>query len=128
VSEYYHPQRAAGTLMAHRRHRASVDVLALPGLQDITAHVDFSAVAAAAAEAGGTTIGYTSQARFLIDCGIADLLRGDAADIRGWAPQAAALQTLLSEAEMGELFKVIAIARTPRELIGFGTGDRRESL
>ncbi|MEO8938058.1 MAG: SAM-dependent methyltransferase [Burkholderiaceae bacterium] len=128
ASEYYHPQRAGGTLMGHRRHRASIDVLALPGLQDITAHVDFSAVAVSAAESGGVTIGYTSQARFLIDCGIADLMRGDAADVRGWAPQAAALQTLLSEAEMGELFKVIAIARSDRDVIGFGAGDRRESL
>lgn len=128
ASEYYHPQRSEGTLMAHRRHRSSPDVLALPGLQDITAHVDFSAVAGVAEEAGGLTIGYTNQAGFLIDCGIAGLLTGSAEDPRAWAPQAAALQKLLSEAEMGELFKVIGIARTARELTGFGGSDRRESL
>ena len=128
ASEYYHPQRAGGTLMAHRRHRSSLDILAVPGLQDLTSHVDFSAVADAAADVGGAVIGYTSQASFLIDCGIAGLLRGDAADPAGWAPQAAALQILLSEAEMGELFKVIAIARRPRNLTGFGRTNRVDSL
>jgi SAM-dependent MidA family methyltransferase len=128
ASEYYHPQRSTGTLMAHRRHRASVDLLSGPGLRDLTAHVDFSAVAAAGREAGGSLIGYTSQAAFLIDCGIADLLRGDAAAMVDWAPQAAALQRLLSEAEMGELFKVIGLARGPRDLIGFQRSDRREAL
>ncbi len=128
ASEYYHRQRAGGTLMAHRRHRASLDILANPGLQDLTTHVDFSAVAAAARDAGGTTIGYTSQASFLIDCGIADLLLGNAIDPAAWAPQAAALQMLVSEAEMGELFKVIGIARRPRSLTGFARSDRRGAL
>ena len=127
-SEYYHPSRSAGTLMAHRRHRVSLDLLARPGLQDLTAHVDFSAVASAARAAGGTTIGYASQSAFLIDCGIGDLLHGDAIDPRSWAPQAAALQILLSEAEMGELFKVIGIARRERDLVGFGGTDRRGAL
>ena len=128
ASEYYHPQRAGGTLMAHRRHRASSDLLAFPGLQDLTSHVDFSAVAQAATGAGATVIGYTSQAAFLIDCGIADLLRGDAANAATWAPQAAALQILLSEAEMGELFKVIGIGRHARDLTGFRRSDRRGGL
>ncbi len=127
-SEYFHPQRSGGTLMAHRRHRSSVDVLAMPGLQDITAHVDFSAVADAAIGAGGHLLGYTTQASFLIDCGIADLVEGSAADVRRWAVQARALQTLVSEAEMGELFKVIAIGSQPRELVGFRGRDRRTSL
>ena len=128
AGEYYHPQRSAGTLMAHRRHRSSTDVLAMPGLQDITAHVDFSAVAQAAAAVSVDVVGYTSQAAFLIDCGIVDLMAGDAGDVRGWAPQAAALQTLLSEAEMGELFKVIALSRVGRPLRGFGRSDRSASL
>lgn len=140
AAEYYHPQRATGTLVTHRRHRAGTDLLADPGLQDITAHVDFSAVARAAEAAGGRVVGYTNQARFLIDCGIAELLTGDAVDPARWAPQVSALQTLLSEAEMGELFKAIAIARSPGagideatgELsdaaIGFRSGDRRRAL
>ncbi len=128
ASEYYHPQRAGGTVIAHRRHRTSLDILALPGLQDITTHVNFSAVADAARRGGAPTVGYASQASFLIDCGIADLLVGGAADARVWAPQAAALQTLLSEAEMGELFKVIALGRYPRVLPGFGGSDRRGAL
>ena len=131
ASEYYHPQRSTGTLMAHRRHRAHPDVLALPGAQDITSHVDFSAVGRAATAAGATVVGYTSQASFLIDCGIADLLVGDGADVgdtRGWALQAAALQMLLSEAEMGELFKVLVFGRRPRALTGFRRSDRRGAL
>ena len=128
ASEYFHPQRTSGTLMAHRRHRSRVDVLSCVGLQDLTAHVDFSAIAAAAEAAGASTIGYTNQANFLIDCGIAEMLQGGADDTRRWAPQAAALQILLSEAEMGELFKAIAFARTPRTLRGFGRSDRRATL
>ena len=118
ASEYYHPQRSTGTLMAHRRHRASTDVLACPGLQDITAHVDFTAVARAVDRAGGVVLGFASQSAFLIDCGVAELLVGDAADTAGWARQASALQTLLSEAEMGELFKVLGFARVDRPMVG----------
>lgn len=124
-SEYYHPQRAKGTLATHRRHRTGASPLIAPGLQDITAHVNFSGVARAADAAGGMTIGYTSQASFLIDCGITDLIAGDASDVARWAPQASALQTLLSEAEMGELFKVIALGAAPRALTGFGRRGRR---
>jgi SAM-dependent MidA family methyltransferase len=127
-SEYYHSQRVSGTLMAHRAHRATTALLADVGLQDITAHVDFSAVARAARRAGGTVVGYTNQATFLIGCGIATLLRGSADAPSGWAPQAAALQTLLSEAEMGELFKVIAIAKRPWSLDAFRANDRRVAL
>jgi SAM-dependent MidA family methyltransferase len=90
--------------------------------------VNFSAVAEAARRAGADVIGYASQAAFLIDAGIANLIAGAADDPRVWAPQAAALQTLLAESEMGELFKVIGIARRPRLLSGFRRGDRREAL
>ena len=136
ASEYYHPQRDQGTLMAHYRHRAHAGLLRWPGLQDLSAHVNFSAIASAVRAAGGEVRGYASQAAFLIDCGIAALLDGTAGDAACWAPQAAALQMLLSEAEMGELFKVIAIGRRtdaePAEPadspIGFGTSDRRDSL
>ena len=110
--EYYHPQRNKGTLMCHYRHHAHADPLILPGLQDITAHVDFTAIERAGVEAGLDVAGYSSQARFLIDCGILDLLEraaepGTAAFLR----ESNAVQRLLSPAEMGELFKVIAFVR-----------------
>jgi len=74
ASEYYHPQRSSGTLMCHYRHQAHADPFFLPGLQDLTAHVDFSAMARAATEAGMTLAGYASQANFLINCGLTELL------------------------------------------------------
>lgn len=128
ASEYFHLQRSGGTLMAHYRHRATPDVLARVGLQDVTAHVDFSAVARAARDAGAVVAGYTSLASFLLDCGILGLIDVAPDDARHWIPQAAALQKLLSEAEMGELFKVIAIARTEHSVVGFESSDRRGSL
>ena len=128
ASEYFHAQRAGGTLMAHYRHRTTPDVLARVGLQDVTAHVDFSAVARAARDAGGVVAGYTSLASFLLDCGILALIPAAPDHVRQWAPQAAALQKLLSEAEMGELFKVIAIARAQEFETGFESSDRRASL
>jgi SAM-dependent MidA family methyltransferase len=127
-SEYFHPQRSSGTLMVHRHHRAASDPLVAVGLQDITAHVDFSAVAAAALAAGGCVVGYTSQASFLIDCGIAGLMTVQPTTVAPWAAQASALNLLLSEAEMGELFKVIGLARRPQILTGFRRQDRSESL
>ena len=130
--EYYHPQRSQGTLMAHRRHRAHPDVLADPGLQDVTAHVDFTAIAQAAAAAGLDLLGYTSQARFLINCGLLESLTPRAEEMArtvGGVRQLGAVQTLLSEAEMGELFKVIALGRgLPDAAIGFARGDRRGAL
>lgn len=130
--EYYHPQRAEGTLMCHFRHHAHSDPLLYPGLQDITAHVDFTAMADAALEGGLEVLGYTAQARFLMNCGIVPLLSASASPQDSPASQAQALsavQKLLSEAEMGELFKVLAIGRgldTP--LLGFAQGDRRHRL
>jgi SAM-dependent MidA family methyltransferase len=128
--EYYHPQRSAGTLMCHYRHRAHGDPFFLPGLQDITAHVDFSAVAATAAGAGLDVLGYVNQAQFLVNCGITDLmLRVPPEDVARYAPQAAAANKLLSPAEMGELFKAIAIGRgVSAALLGFRSGDRRHTL
>ena len=122
--EYYHPQRLMGTLMCHYRHHAHADPLWLPGLNDITAHVDFTAVADAAHEAGLEVLGYTSQAHFLMNCGLLDELSGDHSPRR-----ANEAQRLLSEAEMGELFKVMAVGRGLAEpLIGFGRGDRLARL
>ena len=122
-AEYYHPQRTGGTLMCHRAHRVDADPLADVGLKDITAHVDFTGIALAAQDAGLDVLGYTSQARFLLNCGIADLLRE--ADLRARA----AAQMLLSEHEMGELFKVLALGRgLGSELVGFAVGDRSHRL
>lgn len=123
--EYYHPQRTGGTLMCHRAHRADTDALADPGEKDLTVHVDFTAVALAAQDAGLDVLGYTSQARFLLNCGIARLLEGAS------LPARAAAQKLLTEHEMGELFKVIALGRgLPAGFVplGFAEGDRTHRL
>jgi SAM-dependent MidA family methyltransferase len=127
--ELYHPQRAMGTLMAHYRHRAHGDLLRWPGLQDLTSHVDFTAMAHAADDAGAALYGYTSQARFLINCGIASLAAsnpgGDIAHLRSMP----GMQRLTSEAEMGELFKVLAFGRgIDQPLLGFAVGDRLARL
>nr|WP_315136057.1 SAM-dependent methyltransferase [Achromobacter marplatensis] len=129
-SEYYHPQRAGGTLMCHLRHHAHGDPFTAPGLQDITAHVDFTAMADAAMESGLQVLGYTSQARFLMNAGLMDLLAQlDPSDAQQYAQAVAPVQKLLSEAEMGELFKVLAVGRGVTEsLAGFARGDRLGKL
>lgn len=128
--EYYHPQRACGTLMCHYRHQAHADPFALPGEQDITAHVDFSALWQAASETGARLLGYTTQAQFLVNCGITEVLaQVNAENALHYAPIAAQAQKLLSPAEMGELFKVLAVGRgTTPALIGFSRGERSHSL
>ena len=128
--EYYHPQRATGTLMCHHRHRAHADVFAHPGEADITAHVDFTALAGAAADAGLEVLGYATQAQFLVNCGITDVLgEANVENALHYAPLAAEAQKLLSPAEMGELFKVLAVGRGVKPpLLGFSRGDRSHSL
>ena len=128
--EYYHAQRSEGTLMCHYRHRAHADPFFLPGLQDITSHIDFSAMARAGEEAGLELLGYTGQAQFLVNCGITDImLRTPPENAAAYLPQAAAAQALLSPSEMGELFKVIAFGKEyAAPLMGFSSGDRRSSL
>jgi SAM-dependent MidA family methyltransferase len=129
-SEYYHPQRSRGTLMCHYRHHAHDDPFYLPGLQDITAHVDFSAIARAGAEAGLKLLGYTTQAHFLTNAGITGILtQTPPDDARAYLPLAAEAQRLLSPAEMGELFKAIAFGQgVGGPLIGFARGDRSRLL
>jgi len=123
AAEYYHPQRAGGTLMCHRAHRADSDPLSDVGLKDITAHVDFSGIALSAQDAGFDVIGYTSQARFLLNCGLLEAMQ------RAQPAARAAAHALLAEHEMGELFKVIGFAKGCRfEPIGFATGDRTHRL
>ncbi|HEY1610774.1 MAG TPA: SAM-dependent methyltransferase [Paraburkholderia sp.] len=128
--EYYHAQRAQGTLMCHYRHRAHGDPFVYPGLQDITAHVEFTGIAEAGVETGADLLGYTSQARFLLNAGITDVLGEiDPTDTTRFLPAANAVQKLLSEAEMGELFKVIAFSRGIEETLdAFASGDRSHTL
>jgi len=128
--EYYHPQRSMGTLMCHTRHRAHGDPFVHPGEQDITAHVDFSALAAAARAAGLDLLGYSTQAQFLVNCGITEVLsQVNAENALHYAPIAAEAQQLLSPAEMGELFKVLAVGRgVKRPLLGFSRGERSHTL
>jgi SAM-dependent MidA family methyltransferase len=128
--EYYHPQRKDGTLMCHYRHHAHADPFFLPGLQDITSHVDFSAIASAAREGGLELAGYTSQAQFLVNCGITEVMsRTPAEDGARFLPLANQANRLMSPTEMGELFKVIALGRGfSAPLLGFREGDRRQAL
>src|SRR5260221_2030494 len=128
--EYYHPQRSLGTLMCHYRHRAHVDAFFLPGLQDLTAHVDFTAIAEAGIDSGLDLLGYTTHAQFLVNSCITALLEAhstDAATSR--FALTAGVQKLLSPAEMGELFKVIALGRgIDGPLLGFTSGDKSRLL
>ena len=128
--EFFHPQRQRGTLMCHIQHRAHDDVFLAPGLQDITAHVDFTAIADTAFAAGLEVLGYTSQARFLLNSGLPDLLNNlDQTDTKTLAQTHGAVQKLLSEAEMGELFKVMVLSRgLDQTLSGFSRGDRSAQL
>jgi SAM-dependent MidA family methyltransferase len=128
--EYFHPQRSMGTISCHYRHHVHADPFYLPGLQDITAHVDFSALARAATESGLEILGYANQAQFLVNCGITGLLeREDPADTKRYLPVASAVQKLLSPAEMGELFKVLAVGKgVELPLLGYARGDRSAAL
>ena len=128
--EYYHPQRSMGTLMCHARHRAHEDPFERPGEQDITAHVDFSALARAAHVGGLELLGYATQAQFLVNCGITEVLEQENLEkALYYAPIAAEAQVLLSPNEMGELFKVLAVGRGVKQpLLGFSRGDRSNRL
>lgn len=128
--EYYHPQRSQGTLMCHYRHHAHGDPFFLPGLQDITSHVDFSALTAVAEETGLVLMGYTTQAHFLLNCGVTDILAQiPVEDTQNYLPMANQLQKLVSPAEMGELFKVIAFGKDiTLPLTGFVSGGKSRML
>ncbi|NEX63151.1 class I SAM-dependent methyltransferase [Noviherbaspirillum galbum] len=129
AAEYYHPQRAQGTLMCHYRHHSHPDAFYLPGLQDVTAHVNFSSMATAAAEAGADVLGYASHAAFLLDAGIGEaLLRTSPDDKLRYLPQANAVQRLISPAEMGELFKVLVVGKGTGLPPNFHRNDRSHRL
>jgi hypothetical protein len=121
-SEYFHPQRSMGTLMCHQLHKADSDPLADVGRKDITAHVNFTGVALAAQDAGLNVLGYTTQAHFLINCGLLQPLVDAPLDEKIMA------QKLITEHEMGELFKVVAFGTTDWEPMGFAQGDRSYAL
>ncbi len=128
--EYYLPDRQGGTLMCHHAHTADPDPLTMVGDKDITTHVNFTGIALAGQEAGWEVLGYTSQGRFLTNCGLGEALAhcgqaSTAAEVKARA----ALQMLVAEHEMGELFKVIGFVKGPWfDAIGFQHGDRTHTL
>ncbi len=128
--EFYHPQRSSGTLMCHYRHHAHGEPFYLPGLQDITAHVNFTDIAECGIDAGLELLGYTSQAFFLLNCGITELMKDiPPENLRDYLPLSAQLQKLTSPAEMGELFKVMALGKgIAGPLCGFARGDLTRTL
>jgi len=127
--EYYHPQRNQGTLMCHYQHYAHSNPLINIGLQDITAHVNFTQIAHAGEARGISLAGYTTQARFLMNCGILDIMSQHSPDSPQFMQLAAAAQKLLSPAEMGDLFKVIAFTKNiDVPMLGFSNGDKSHTL
>ena len=128
--EYYHPQRTGGTLMCHHLHQSDPDPLVKVGDKDITSHVNFTGIALAGQEAGWEVLGYASQGRFLTNCGLGEALArtGEASTAEQFKARGA-MQMLLAEHEMGELFKVIGFVKGPWfEAIGFAHGDRTHTL
>ena len=115
--------------MCHYRHHSHPDPLYLPGLQDITAHVDFTQMGRVALDAGLDLLGYTSQAAFLLDAGIGDLLlRTPPTDTMRYLRQSNAVQKLVSQAEMGELFKVLMVGKEVQLPHQFERNDRSHRL
>lgn len=126
--EYFHPQRDQGTLMCHYRHHAHGDPFFWPGLQDITAHVNFTSVAEAGEAAGLTLLGYTTQAWFLMANGLEQELQ-QIKDETAWIKASQAVKLLTMPHEMGELFKVMALGKGYEgELQGFAMQDMRGRL
>lgn len=129
-AEYYHPQRVTGTLRCHYRQQAHDNVLRWPGLQDITAHVDFTAIAEAAHAAGAAVAGFTGQAQFLINCGLPRLLEAVDPAAPDYLDLALQARQLLLPQAMGEAFKVLGLTRGLADFapLGFTQGDRRHRL
>jgi len=122
-SEFFHPERHMGTVMCHQAHKADANPLAAVGLKDITAHVNFTGIALAGQEAGLQVLGYTSQARFLLNLGLAERMS------EAPLPERAQAMKLISEHEMGELFKVVGFATHDHwQAQGFAAGDRSHRL
>ena len=128
-AEYYHPQRKGGTMMCHYRHYAHDDPFFLPGLQDITAHVDFTAMADAALDEGLAVLGYLNQATFLLNAGLLEGLGNLDPSTHEYIRAMSGIQKLIQPSEMGELFKVIGFGKgIELPLLGFSRGDRRHTL
>jgi SAM-dependent MidA family methyltransferase len=121
-SEFFHPQRHMGTLMCHQLHKSDPDPLVDVGQKDITAHVNFTGIAMTAQDAGLHVLGYASQAHFLINCGLLPPL------VDAPLAEKAMAQKLITEHEMGELFKVVAFGTSEWEPLGFALGDRSYAL
>jgi len=125
---FYHPERSAGTLICHYQHKAYKDPLQRVGSQDITANVDFSAVAEAGVNHGFDLAGFTAQSFFLMNNGITELLNEDPMSDR-YIHQAQAMKQLTLPTEMGERFKVIAFSKgLDLAMRGFSVGDQRAYL
>jgi len=126
--EFYHPSRNTGTLMCHYRHHAHSDPFKFVGLQDITAHVDFTAVAESAVECGFNVSGFTTQASFLLSFGITEMMT-DPSNQKEYLMQSQQVQTLTMPHEMGELFKLIALSKgIELPLAGFKMQDLIDRL
>jgi SAM-dependent MidA family methyltransferase len=130
ASELYHPMRSEGTLMCHYRHHAHGNPYIHVGLQDITAHVDFSALAACAHESGQSVLGFTTQASFLLSLGILDLVDSIPGKIdAGSISLAHQVKRLTMPSEMGETFKALAVgSHDLGPLPGFTLSDHRRRL
>ena len=127
--ELYHPQRVAGTVACHYRHRVHDDPFSWPGLQDVGSHVDFTAIAQAGLDSGLELAGYTTQAHFLLDCGLLDGLDDPQFDERARIELTGQIQRLTLPAELGEAVKVIALSRMLDEpLLGFRSRDLSHRL
>ncbi len=128
--EYYHEQRNQGTLMCHYQHRTHPDVFVYPGLQDITAHVDFTAMADAALESDLKVIGYTNQVSFLMGAGLIELAAlDDETNVKQQMKITSQIKKLTLPHEMGELFKVIGFSKNCEvSLPAFEFRDMRDSL
>lgn len=128
-AEYYHPDRSMGTLMCHYRHQTHSNYFLWPGLQDITAHVDFTAVAEAAVDNNLDIAGFTSQANFLLSCGLLEMAANLEEDTLMQYQTSQAIKRLILPSEMGELFKVMALTRNIEiPLLGFKLNDQTERL
>lgn len=130
AAEYYHPQRHMGTLMCHYRHRAHDNPYWLPGLQDITAHVDFTAMASAGVEEGLRVLGFATQGAFLVNAGITDLLeQADPGQMETYLPALQQVKRLVMPDQSGEAFKVLAMGRhCDGPLSGFARFDQTHRL
>ncbi|MDH5392385.1 MAG: SAM-dependent methyltransferase [Gammaproteobacteria bacterium] len=139
ASEYYSAEREMGTMMCYYRHRAHDNVFFYPGLQDITAFVDFTALAESAFDCGFEVMGYTTQAQFLFGCGLAEIFENKMAQLSADSVKqqlhlSQQVKTLTLPGEMGERFKVMALGKncqtdeTGQGLMGFTVADLRRRL